>query len=203
MSIASQKRRVGIFAGTFDPVHSGHISFALQAVENATLDEVLFLPERRPRAKPSAEHYGHRVAMLRRALAPHSQLDLLELVEARFDVQRTLSHLRAVLGDAELVFLAGSDIVSTMPTWPHLSQLCQQAELVVGVRASETPEEVQFCIESWPVQPRNVTLFESFAPVVSSSYIRSALRMQQSTAGLLRSVQRYSEQNWLYVALPE
>lgn len=203
MSREGKTRRVGIFAGVFDPVHSGHIAFALQAIEFAQLDEVLFLPERRPRAKASAEHYGHRVAMLRTALQPHAQLELLELVEAQFSVRRTLTHLQSVLGDVQLVFLAGSDVVPKMVHWPHLAQLCTVAELVVGVRASETPEEVRLHIESWPVQPHGLTIFESFSPVVSSSFVRAALRDKVAAAGLLSSVQRYSDQNWLYVTIPK
>ena len=43
--------RIGIYAGTFDPVHAGHVAFALQSLEAAKLDRVYFLPERRPRGK--------------------------------------------------------------------------------------------------------------------------------------------------------
>ena len=70
------KVRIGIFAGTFDPVHAGHIAFALQAAEIAKLDEVVFIPERRPLSKSSTEHFGHRVAMIRQAIMPHSKLAL-------------------------------------------------------------------------------------------------------------------------------
>ena len=194
--------RVGIFAGTFDPVHTGHITFALQAIDRAKLDEVMFVPERRPRAKPAAEHYGHRVAMLRRALKPHARLSLLELVEGQFTVHRTLNHLRGIVGDAELVLLVGSDVLPHIPDWPHADQLLREVELVVGVRAGESPEAVGLRVETWPVQPRKLTVFDSFAPVVSAGAVRQALRQRQMVAGVLSSVLRYSRQNWLYIALP-
>lgn len=194
--------RIGIFAGTFDPVHAGHIAFALQALEVANLDEVMFLPERRPRYR-AAEHYGHRVAMLRRALKPHAQLSLLELVEPRFTVQRTLAHIRAVVGPAELVVLVGSDVVPTMSGWPALEHLLQVSELVVGVRAGESRPTIERRIAGWPVSPRRCFIFQSFAPVVSGGAIRQALQQGRQTAGLLTSVWRYSRQNWLYVALPQ
>jgi len=194
--------RVGIFAGTFDPVHTGHITFALQAIDQAKLDEVMFLPERRPRGKPATEHYGHRVAMLRQALKPHVKLSLLELVEAQFTVRRTMSHLRGVVGDAELALLMGSDVLPYIPDWPHADQLLKQIELIVGVRAGESPEAVRLRVETWSIHPRKLTVFESYAPVVSSGAVRQALRQRQVAAGVLSSVLRYSRQNWLYVALP-
>ena len=61
-------KRIGIFAGTFDPVHKGHISFALQAIEAAGLDEVVFLPEPRPRHKQSVTDQSHRIAMINLAI---------------------------------------------------------------------------------------------------------------------------------------
>jgi nicotinate-nucleotide adenylyltransferase len=69
--------RIGIYSGTFDPVHSGHISFALQSLKAAKLDKVYFLPERRPRNKQQVEHFGHRVAMLKRAIKPYPEFNVL------------------------------------------------------------------------------------------------------------------------------
>src|SRR4051812_4657029 len=87
-------KRIGIYAGTFDPVHSGHVSFALQALKAAELDKVYFLPERRPRNKQHVEHFGHRTAMLKRAAQPHSQFEVLEMVDISFSVERTLPKLQ-------------------------------------------------------------------------------------------------------------
>src|SRR5581483_3364510 len=87
-------KRIGIYSGVFDPVHAGHIGFALQAVERAGLDKVYFLPERRPYHKQGVEHFGHRVAMLKRATRPHPALSVLELEDISFTVERTLPKLQ-------------------------------------------------------------------------------------------------------------
>src|SRR4051812_40769392 len=84
-----KSKRIGIYAGTFNPVHTGHVAFALQAVKEANLDEVYFVPERQPRGKAGVEHFGHRVAMLKRALRPYKQFDVLELVDVNMTVNRT------------------------------------------------------------------------------------------------------------------
>src|SRR4051812_33685276 len=126
--------RIGIYAGTFDPVHAGHVTFALQAMEAAGLDKVYFLPERRPRNKQHVEHFGHRVAMLKRAAQPHPQFEVLELVDVSFSVERTLPKLRQQFADDELVFLFGSDVVVSLQSWPKSELLLKDNELVIGLR---------------------------------------------------------------------
>lgn len=194
--------RIGIYAGTFDPVHSGHITFALQALQAAKLDTVYFLPERQPRGKHEVEHFGHRVGMLERALKPHPRLHVLEMVDVNFGVQRTLPRLRQKFPDDRLVFLFGSDVVPGMGGWPHAGQLLKDAELVVAVRSRDNRKTLRKTIESWPQQPAAVTIFDSYAPAVSSRLVREALRRgDQNVPGLLSSVERYSDRNWLYVSL--
>lgn len=201
MSNTQTKPRIGIYAGTFNPVHTGHIAFALQSIEAANLDIVYFMPERRPRAKETVEHFGHRMAMLTRATEPHSRLDMLDLVDVNFSVQRTLPQLQKEFPDCQLVFLFGSDVIPGLPEWPYVDQLLKQSELVVGVRTNDNLEEVKALISGWKLAPQAVTIFDSYAPSVSSRIIREALQKRQPTHGLLPSVQRYSDHHWLYVSV--
>lgn len=193
--------RIGIYAGTFDPVHAGHISFALQALTAAQLDRVYFLPERRPRGKAGVEHFGHRVAMLKRALQPHNQFAVLELVDVSFSVERTLPALQKQFAGDTLVFLFGSDVVPGLSNWPHADKLLASGELVIGLRNQDDRDSLHGIVEAWPVQPKAVTVFPSYAPAVSSGKVREALRRRQPADGLLSSVERYSDRNWLYVSL--
>jgi len=194
-------RRVGIYAGTFDPVHAGHLAFALQAASAAKLDANYFLPERRPRDKTQVEHFGHRVAMLQRALKPYRQFEVLELVDVSFSVQRTLPELQKQFAGAELVFLFGSDVVAAIPDWPYSRQLLKASELVVGLRAQDDEAAVRAALAGWKIRPKALTLFHSYAPHISSGKIREALRLRQKVPGVLKSVERYSDQHWLYVSL--
>jgi len=193
--------RIGIYAGTFDPVHAGHIAFALQSIEAAKLDGVYFLPERRPRTKQQVEHFGHRVAMLKRAFKPHPKLHALELVDVNFSVARTLPKLQELFLGDELVFLFGSDVVPGIASWPNAKSLLNNNEFVVGLRHDDKREDTHKIIEAWETQPKTVTVFESYAPHVSSSKIREALRLRKTAKGTLKSVERYSDRNWLYVSL--
>jgi nicotinate-nucleotide adenylyltransferase len=194
-------QRIGIYAGTFNPVHSGHIAFALQAMQAAGLDKLYFLPERRPRHKRHVEHFGHRVAMLNRAVLPHPQLDVLELDDVDFTVNRTLPKLEAMFGGDQLVFLFGSDVAEHMTKWDKLERLFITSELVIGLRTGQDTRALKRSIVAWPVQPLNLRIIDSHAPDVSSHGVRQALRKREPTKGLLASVARYSNHHWLYVSL--
>ncbi|MEK7059626.1 MAG: adenylyltransferase/cytidyltransferase family protein [Patescibacteria group bacterium] len=198
---AKQPKRIGVYAGTFDPVHSGHVTFALQALQAAKLDKVYFLPERQPRSKQHVEHFGHRVAMLLRATQPHPQFEVLELVDVNFSVERTLPKLQRQFEGDQLVFLFGSDVLAGLQDWPKVDKLLSETELVIGLRHQDNRDKMHKLIEAWPIQPRVLTMFPSYAPEVSSGRVREALRLRKPTDGLLTSVERYSDRNWLYVSL--
>jgi nicotinate-nucleotide adenylyltransferase len=193
-------KRIGIYSGTFNPVHAGHISFALQALNEAELDRVYLMPERYRSGKQDVAHYAHRVAMVRQAIKPHSKLSLIESPEVSFSVERTLPRLKKEFKHAKLVFLFGSDAVSGMESWPNIERLLKSSGLVVGVRNGQHQQTGE-AIKRLPVKPKQLFILPSFAPDVSSTKIREALRLRTQTEGILASVERYSNQNWLYISL--
>jgi nicotinate-nucleotide adenylyltransferase len=195
------KQRIGIYAGVFDPVHSGHISFALQALSEDNLAEVYFLPERMPWYKPSTEHYGHRVAMLRQAIKPHDQLSLLELVDRRFSVQKTLPQLQRLFPDVLLTFLMGADVFTNIPKWQRAAQLVQGVAFVVAVRSPQDLAAVNATVALFGVPSSSVTIVDSMRPEVSSTKLRYAIRQNRKDKGLLMSVEKYARREWLYASV--
>ncbi len=191
--------RVGIYAGTFNPVHSGHIAFALQALKLAKLDAVYFIVEQQPRHKNGVEHQGHRIAMLRRALLPHPQLDILELPDRHFTVTRTLPRLHQKLPGAQLVFLMGSDVVRYLAEWKAVDRLLASCELFIGRRAGDSEKSIFAALDKTTVESSKVYIIESYAKSISSSTIRRALRDNLPAHGLLQSVYKYVKREWLYL----
>lgn len=134
-------RRIGIYSGTFDPIHNGHITFALAALETGGLDEVVFLPEARPRAKSTVTDIRHRTAMATNALAKYDRLSVTTLQSAQFTITDTLPELQRLFPDAELSFLIGSDIVGGLSQWNNLEQLAGM-QFIIGMRRDDTPETI-------------------------------------------------------------
>ena len=194
------KRHIGIYSGTFNPIHTGHIGFALQAIRIAGLDEVYFLPERYRFKDTDVAHFGHRTAMIRQALKPHKNLSILELNDISFSVKRTWPGLLKRFEGDDLALLVGSDVLLNLGTWPHVRNLLEAAELIVGVRSGDTGK-IQIGMKLLPISPRKTYVIDSYAGDVSSTKVRAALRSRKNIQGVLSSVERYSRQNWLYTSL--
>jgi nicotinate-nucleotide adenylyltransferase len=193
-------KRIGIYSGTFNPVHAGHISFALQAATAAKLDTVYLMPERYRAQKVDVAHFGHRVAMIRQAIKPYPRLGLIESSDVSFSVERTLPKLEAQFSGAQLVFLMGSDSLKGLSSWPLVEKLLKSSELAVGIREGDE-QLASAWVKKLPIRPKELFLIDSYAPSVSSTKIRDALRRSQKAEGILPSVRRYSESNWLYISL--
>jgi nicotinic acid mononucleotide adenylyltransferase len=85
--------------------------------------------------------------------------------------------------------------------WQNAVNLLRSSEIVVGVREGHDVQELAKIFNSWGEQPMAWHLFESFAADVSSNKIREALRKRSYVRGLLTSVARYANRNWLYISL--
>jgi nicotinate-nucleotide adenylyltransferase len=139
-------KRVGIYSGTFDPVHPGHVAFALGALEACGLDRVVFLPEHSPRGKSNVSHINKRVDLLRESLTDE-RLSVARLTSERFTVKDTLPEIQSMFKGSELVLLVGSDIVRTFTyRWDGLEALLRQVSLAIGMRGDDSPTEISAII---------------------------------------------------------
>ena len=190
-------KKIGILSGTFDPVHAGHIAFALDAVDVAQLDEVYFLPEPKPRRKQGVTHYAHRIAMLRLALKPYKKLKLLELPDKQFSVAKSMPKLQKKFAGQKLYMLIGSDMMEYLATdqWPQTDRLLKATTLVVGVRSGALEDVISSTLHL--LQPEGVVVV-SKRPHASSRDIRSALMNGKDHAELMQSIRSYVKANWLY-----
>jgi nicotinate-nucleotide adenylyltransferase len=196
--MASKPKRIGVFAGTFDPVHAGHIAFAHATAKDARLDSVLFLPERKPRHKQGVTSFEHRKKMLEIATAPFANLHVLELPEEAFTAANTLPHLQQLYPNSMLVLLLGSDVATHVLSWPNVDLLLRGCELAVGVRTNYEYAVVEDEISVWPIAPLALTVIQSPEPYVSSSKVRRALRNQSENLGVIDAVKVYADQTQLY-----
>ncbi|WP_062061306.1 nicotinate-nucleotide adenylyltransferase [Cellvibrio sp. OA-2007] len=130
---------IGIFGGTFDPIHIGHLRMALELKQQLQLDEMRLLPCYLPPHRPTpGATANERVAMLKLALQ-----DCAELVIDERELQRdkpsytydTLRELRAEVGaEVSLCLCMGMDSFATLDTWHNWGQLLQLAHIVVVAR---------------------------------------------------------------------
>lgn len=133
-------KKIGIFGGTFDPIHHGHLILAREALELLELESVIFVP-----AAASPHKLEQKLAaadargeMLRAAIAnePGFNLDLIELHRPppSYAID-TVEALRERERDAEFFYLVGEDNVERLFTWHRFSELSKMVEFVVLARS--------------------------------------------------------------------
>lgn len=131
--------RVGVFGGTFDPVHLGHLILAERCREQGRLEEVWFVPAARPPHKHAGEltRFEQRVEMLALALAGNPAFRIEELEKERpgpsYTVD-TLTQLRQRRPAAELWLIVGGDTLVDLPHWHDPAGVLTQAGLLVVPR---------------------------------------------------------------------
>jgi nicotinate-nucleotide adenylyltransferase len=131
--------RVGVFGGTFDPVHFGHLILAEQCREQGQLDQVWFVPAPRPPHKdePALTRFEQRVEMLALATAGNPAFRIDEIEKERPGpsyTSDTLAELHRRHPGDELFLLIGSDTLRDLPLWHEPVRVLQLAGLLVMVR---------------------------------------------------------------------
>jgi nicotinate-nucleotide adenylyltransferase len=185
---------IGIFGGTFDPIHHGHLRIALDMQEALQLEQVRFLPlnqaVHREQPVASAEQ---RVQMLQLAVQgqPRLAVDETEIVRggASYMVD-TLETLHVVFPNKKLCLLLGSDAFNDFAQWKGPQRILQLANIIVMQRPGYKP-------------PENHTNSIHFQPVtqlqISSSDIRQRIAQRRNVDFLLpKQVQDYIQQHRLY-----
>jgi nicotinate-nucleotide adenylyltransferase len=190
-------KRVGIFGGSFDPVHNAHLALAKLALEQMKLDEVRWIPVCQSSQKTrKLSAAADREAMVRLAIAdePRFVLDRIEL--RRRGVSYTLDTVRELAAaepGTEWVLIIGQDQYATLHTWRDWRELVAQVTLAIANRpdvAATVNEQIA------PVPHQIVTL-----PMmdISSTEVRRRVAAGESIASLVPpAVARYIEHRQLY-----
>lgn len=130
--------RLGLYGGTFDPIHQAHLQVATTAQAQFSLDRVLLIPNRTPPHKPSTTgaSFEDRLAMIDLAVAPFPSLascDIENRSGKSFTIQ-TLELLRTHYREAEFFFLIGADAFAEVLTWYRVEEVFAATEFIVVSR---------------------------------------------------------------------
>lgn len=136
---SGRPERLGVYGGTFDPIHVGHLIVANEMRFRLRLDRVLFVPAGQPPHKLGSQvtSVADRLEMVRLAIRDNAGFDI-----CTYDIERegpsytveTLAHLREVNPDSELYFIVGEDSLIDFPTWREPDRILELAYLAVASR---------------------------------------------------------------------
>ena len=134
--------RIGIFGGSFDPIHSEHIALARQAVVDLALDRLFVMPAANPPHKPwrNLTPDRDRLAMCTLAFSEDAKITVSD-----YEIEKggasytylTVRHFKELYPQAELFFLVGTDMLRNFPLWRNPEDILENATLAVCARAEE------------------------------------------------------------------
>lgn len=209
---------IGVFGGTFDPIHFGHLRLAEEMAEGLGLSQVRFTPAGQPPHRGTPRTAAtHRLEMVRCAIVgnPRFEVDAREVErpDPSYTVD-TLTALRAELGNEQpLWLLLGTDAFAGLPGWHQWRQLFALANIVVatrpdtaGIQTGNLPEELKQELSQRQVQngsatgPAGAVILQNMTALdISATRIRATLARQNSARYLLPdAVLDYIHQHQLY-----
>jgi nicotinate-nucleotide adenylyltransferase len=175
--------RFGLFGGSFDPVHLGHLMLANCCRQQATLDQIWFVPAAQQPLKPQGPQAAdqHRLAMLQLACADDGAYAVSEIELRRGGISYTVDTLQAVRDEqpkTELFFLMGADSLADLPYWHRPAEICQLATPLVVRRAGTSEpdfEVLQGTLSTERLAEIRQSQVEMPATPISSSQIRESI----------------------------
>ena len=212
-----RNKLIGIFGGTFDPVHSGHINAVNELNNRIEFEKIHWVLSARP---PHKEQLGasieQRFEMLQLALSPFPNYvaDDCEITcqEKSYTIY-TVRHFRRLYPDHQLCLIIGMDSLAKLPTWHRYTELLAQAHIVAMTRPGydiKVPRSLKSrvvrSLNEIETQPeKGVFLFEQPNYMVSSTRIRSLLSNKEAppsrselTKFLPQSIIEYIQKQGVY-----
>jgi nicotinate-nucleotide adenylyltransferase len=175
-------QRIGLYGGSFDPVHLGHLLVAQAAIEELGLARLFLIPAAQSPFKPENQPApaAIRAQLLRLAFVGKTDCEVDDQEIQRGGISYSVDTLRNYarrFPQAELFYLIGADNVAKLPLWREATELARLAQFVVVPRPGDA--EVAF-----PAPFRGVRL-KGFPLGVSSSQIRARVKDGQTIEGLV------------------
>lgn len=162
--------KIGVFGGTFDPIHHGHLALARAAQKQLGLDKVLFIPAFIPPHKAGeVTPAAYRYRMVELAVSDEPEFEISDLEFNRPEISYTadtLRQLKKIYPDAELFLIVGADCLVAMPSsWKEPEEIVKLAQLAAAKRPGFKAEDF-----------KNVRWIDMPQSPLSSTAVRESLK---------------------------
>jgi nicotinate-nucleotide adenylyltransferase len=202
--LTTPSRRIGIFGGSFNPLHQGHLIVAEFAAETIGLDKVLFAPMVHPphRDGNALLPIEHRLSMIQMAIEGNARFELtlvdVERLGPHYSVD-TVQIIKRLYPGSQLYFVMGGDSFKSFPKWHQPGEIVKHCHLAVMRRPSHKPVEPDMHESVMPGLHEKVCMIEAPPIGISATRIREQLAIGKSVRYLLPdSVLDYIHDNHLY-----
>ena len=197
-------KKYGIFGGSFDPIHYGHLMICEYIKEEMGLDKVIFIPTGNPPHKDLGVSAEDRYEMVRIAISPNPDFEISDIETTRVNLSYTVDtirELKKIYKEEKLYFLIGLDSLFQLKTWKKIGDLSQEIEFVVALRPGyidkeEINREIDFLRENFGIR---INLIKTPLYEISSTDLRDRIHEGKSLRYLIpKKVLDYIEESGFY-----
>lgn len=197
-------KKYGIFGGSFNPIHYGHLMICEYIKEEMGLDKVIFIPTGNPPHKELELSAKDRYEMVRLAISPNPDFEISDIETTRVKKSYTVDtirELKKIYKEEKLYFLIGLDSLFQLKTWMKIEDLSQEIEFVVALRPGyldkeEINKEIDFLRENFGTK---INLIKTPLYEISSTDLRDRIREGKSLRYLIpKKVLDYIEESGFY-----
>jgi nicotinate-nucleotide adenylyltransferase len=203
--LKSKNMKVGLFGGTFDPVHNGHILVAETVLQKVDLAKIIFIPAGKPWLKEGRKitSAAYRLKMVELAISGNSHFEISSIEIERPGATYTVDTLVDLINkenNTELYVIIGLDSLADFPRWKNPSRLLRLCYLVVVPRPGYPIPDIRSMEKELPGLKTRLILLNAPDIDISSSEVRRRIKEGLSFKHLVpESVAEYIQENKLYV----
>lgn len=197
-------KKYGIFGGSFNPIHYGHLMICEYIKEEMGLDKVIFIPTGNPPHKDLGVSAEDRYEMVRLAISPNPDFEISDIETTRVKLSYTVDtirELKEIYKEEKLYFLIGLDSLFQLKTWKKIGDLSQEIEFVVALRPGyidkeDINREIDFLREKFGTK---INLIKTPLYEISSTDLRDRIHEGKSLRYLIpKKVLDYIEESGFY-----
>lgn len=197
-------KKYGIFGGSFNPIHYGHLMICEYIKEEMGLDKVIFIPTGNPPHKEIEVSAKDRYEMVKTAISPNPDFDISDIETTRVKLSYTVDtirELKEIYKEEKLYFIIGMDSLFQLKTWKKIKDLSSEIEFVVAKRPGYLDDEkinreIKYLKENFGTK---IILVETPLYEISSTDLRDRIKKGKSLRYLIpKKVLNYIEESEFY-----
>ena len=197
--------KIGVFGGTFNPIHNGHVSLGVYCKDELSLDKLMLIPTYTPPHKSSNElaEEEHRVNMCKLATGQYGYFEVSDIEierKGKSYTYETLNSLKEIYTEDELYLIVGADMFLTLDKWKNPQSIFKNATIVAVPRNDDDKNDLVYYYDNTIKKlGAKAIVLENPVVQVSSTYIRENIDNYQLIKSLIDSnVYEYIVKNKLY-----
>lgn len=196
-------KSIGIFGGSFNPVHNGHIKLCEYCIKNGGFDKIIIIPDNIPPHKQAKEFAdgAARMEMLRLAFTNYSDIEISDIELKMGGISYTvytLKKLKKLYPHTRLYLIIGSDMLFSFKKWYKYKKILRTCRIYVAARETDDYEKLLNYRESFGIYKNRIIVAKNNVLPLSSTIVRNALKEGKGSEFVPEKVYEYILTHSLY-----